>query len=182
MAPAILSGEYLLASKVAYGIKFPWSEGAFFTALPERGDLVLYTRDSKVFIKRVIAAAQDEIEYVDGAFSINSMNCKYSLIEKTDDANYGIFDEICGDNSHKIYQAFSAANLPAVKRLKLEKFQVFVANDFRNLTGEPDSAELVSSDQIIGKPLFVWMSYSSTQDFISKSLGIRVNRILTKLK
>ena len=182
MAPAILAGEFLLASKVSFGMKFPWSEEAFFASNPQRGDLVLYSKDSKVFIKRVIAVAQDEIEYQAGEFSINSTKCMYVLIEKTDDVNYGIFDEICGDTSQKIYQAFQPKKLTLVNKIKLEKSQFFVASDFRSLTDDSEVAELVSYDQIIGKPLFVWMSYSSTQDFISKSLGIRMNRILTKLK
>ncbi len=74
-----------------------------------------------------------------------------------------------------------------IKRVqKLDQSQVFVAGDnnepdTNNSNNEPNTPEVIMADQIIGKPLFIWMSYSTTQDFISKTSGVRWNRILTKL-
>lgn len=133
MAPTLLVGDFILVSKTSYGIKLPWSNDVYFSASPKHGDLVVFHKNSKIYIKRVLAVAGDEIE-----------------------------------------------------KLKLDKLQVFVASDNRGLDNkdsenEQSVSETISTDQIIGKPLFVWMSYSSTQDFISKTTGVRWNRILTKL-
>lgn len=182
MAPAIFSGEYLLASKISFGLKFPWSDEIIFQRAPSRGELVVFNRDSRTFIKRVIAGNLDEIEYLGGEFSVNSSKCNYVLVEKTDDPAHGLYREECGDSARTIYRPYDVAKLLPVNKVKLDNTHILVADDFRGAGAEPDSAEVIAVDQIIGKPLFVWMSYSSTQDFISKSLGIRMNRILTKLQ
>ena len=182
MAPAIFSGEYLLASKISFGLKFPWSDEIMFQSAPNRGELVIFNKNSKTFIKRVIAGNLDEIEYAAGEFSINSAKCSYVLVEKTDDPGIGLYKEECSELARKIYRPYDVAKLLPVSKVKLDSSHIFVADDFRGAGAESDSAEVIGVDQIIGKPLFVWMSYSSTQDFISKSLGIRTNRILTKLQ
>ncbi len=182
MAPAIFSGEYLIASKISFGLKFPWSDEVMLQRTPNRGELVIFNKNSKTFIKRVIAANLDEIEYASGEFSVNSAKCNYVLVEKTDDPGQGLYKEQCADLTRTIYRPYDVAKLLPISRLKLDDAHIFVADDFRGAGTEPDSAEVIAIDQIIGKPLFVWMSYSSTQDFISKSLGIRMNRILTKLE
>lgn len=182
MAPAIFSGEYIFASKISFGLKFPWSDEVIFQRAPNRGELVVFNKNSKTFIKRVIAGNHDEIEYSGGEFSVNSAKCNYILVEKTDDPGHGLYKEECADLARTIYRPYDVAKLLPVSKVKLDNSHIFVADDFRGAGAEPDSVEVIGVDQIIGKPLFVWMSYSSTQDFISKSLGIRTNRILTKLQ
>lgn len=182
MAPAILSGDYIFASKISFGLKLPWSDEFLYQRAPSRGELVVFNKNSKTFIKRVIAGNLDEIEYSAGEFSVNSAKCSYVLVKKTEDAGHGLYKEDCADLVRTIYRPYEIAKLLPVGKLKLDSSHVFVADDFRGAGPESDSAEIIGVDQIIGKPLFVWMSYSSTQDFISPSLGIRMNRILTKLQ
>jgi len=70
-----------------------------------------------------------------------------------------------------------------VAAVKLGEKQYLVAADNRFVTeSNPNPVEIINYDQIVGKPLMIWMSYGSTQDFISNSLGIRWNRILTIVK
>lgn len=180
MAPTILAGDYLFASKTAFGIKLPWSEEVFFEVPPDRGTLVVFTKNSKVFIKRVIAKAGDEVEFNQGLFFINSVKCNYDIISSVD-PKYSLVKEACGEHDRWIYQSSEIDRLPMIAKLKLDKAHVFVANDYRNFELDAQAVEMISVDQIIGKPLFVWMSYSTTQDFISKSSGFRLNRILTKV-
>lgn len=183
MAPTIVAGDFIFASKAAYGIKFPWSQDEYFDANPERGDLVVFNKKSKIFIKRVIGIPQDEIEFINSEFSVNSFKCKYELLEKTENPLYSLFEEKCGElPAHKIIKSTDSAKSIQISKVKIAQMHIFVANDFRSIENDPDSAEMISFDQIIGKPMLVWMSFSTTQDFISKPLGVRWNRILTKLK
>lgn len=181
MAPTILAGDFILASQTAYGVKLPGSSDTYFVSTPQKGDLVAYIKDSRIFIKRVIALAGDEISYLDGQYTINSTNCAQSTVTTTESEKFGIFIENCGEKSWQIVRF-----LDLKKNLKMDKFTVlpgniFVVSDNRDSDISPNFAENISADQIIGKPLFIWMSFSSTQDFISKDTGIRWNRILTKL-
>lgn len=182
MAPTILAGDYVLASKSSYGLKFPWSESVYFLAKPERGDLIVFHKNSQIFIKRVIGVPRDEVESINGEYQINSIKCVYKMLEKNEDPNYRIYEEKCGESQRNIIRPIAENKLVQMSKTKLGDLQFLVANDNRNLESDPNLAELISNDQIIGKPLLVWMSYSSTQDFISNTLGIRWNRILTKLK
>lgn len=191
MAPTILEGDFILASAVSYGFKNPWTEKVYFGSLPNRGDLVVFNKNSKIYIKRVIAVALDKIEFINGPstgrYSINSVECNYNFIEKTEDSLYSIYAEKCASFTHKIIKLSETNNsiqvpLKENNLLELGASELFVANDNRNLENDPNYAEKITIDQIIGKPLLVWMSYSSTQDFISNTLGVRWNRILTKLK
>ena len=181
MAPVILAGDFIFSSKAAYGLKFPWAEDVYFRTMPEHGNLVVFTKNSKIFIKRVLAVPQDEVEIISGEIWLNSVKCDYTDFEKTEDLLFRVFEEKCGDSMRKIIKLTDSSKFVQTSKLKLNNAQFFVANDNRNIEDDLSSAEMISSDQIIGKPLFVWISYSSTQDFISKTLGIRWNRILTKL-
>ncbi len=193
MAPNLLAGDYILASKISFGLKIPWLEKTYFRATPSRGDLIVFHKNSKIYIKRVLAAAQDEIEHINGEYLINSVKCEYDLSESLaakKATDYAIFNEKCSGASsgalpYKVIQLTDGAKSVQMPKVKLGPSQIFVVSDHRSYhqSSENDfnAAEMISSDQIIGRPLFVWMSYSSTQDFISKTVGIRWNRILTKL-
>ncbi|MEQ1722807.1 MAG: signal peptidase I [Pseudobdellovibrio sp.] len=182
MAPTIISGDFVFALQTSYGIKFPWSQEVYFASRPQRGDLVAFLKDSKIFIKRVVAIEQDKLEYAGGEFTINSEKCVYGPPQALETAELSLVEEKCADFSNKVIRPSDLSKSPQTQKLKLENSQIFVASDNRSSENNPNMAETIALDQIIGKPVLVWMSYSSTQDFISKSLGVRWNRILTKLQ
>lgn len=182
MAPAMLSGDFILALQTSYGLKFPWSNEVYFSAKPNHGDLVAFMKGSKIFIKRVIAVELDTVEYADAQFSVNSQKCDYTQLEPIGGSDFGLQSEKCKGLSHKIITPLNSGKSPQIQRIKLQNAQYYVASDNRNFENNLSLAEIITPDQIIGKPVLVWMSYSSTQDFISKTLGVRWNRILTKLQ
>lgn len=182
MAPTILSGDYVIALQTSYGIKFPWSQEVYFSRLPTKGELVAYVKDSKIFIKRVMAVEYDTLEFNKTEFVINSTKCTYTDSQILAGSQYELVQENCGEFSHGILRPIDPTHTLPVPFEKLQNQQIFVASDNRSLENNPNALENISSDQIIGKPFLIWMSYSSTQDFISKSLGVRWNRILTKLQ
>jgi signal peptidase I len=181
MAPTIISGDFIFALQTSYGIKFPWSKEVYFPSKPQRGDLIAYLKDSKIFIRRVLAIEQDKIEYIGGEFWLNSEKCIYAPSEAIQTVVLSLTDETCGAISHKIIRPTDLSKSIQIQKIKLENSQIFVASDNRSTENNPNMAEIIKLDQIIGKPLLIWMSYSSTQDFISQTLGVRWNRILTKL-
>src|SRR5499433_267158 len=81
MKSTLLVGDYLFASKFAYGYgrySFPFGlipfNGRFFGAEPKRGDVVIFKlpRDNATdYIKRVIGLPGDHIEVHNGIVSIN---------------------------------------------------------------------------------------------------------------
>ena len=80
MMPSLRQGDFFIASRWDYGISprsfssmAPWSP-KLFAALPERGDVVVFSPRSKPgvnFVKRVIGLPGDRIAVDDGIISIN---------------------------------------------------------------------------------------------------------------
>ncbi|MBV8764170.1 MAG: signal peptidase I [Hyphomicrobiales bacterium] len=79
--PALLVGDYVLVSKLAYGLSkysFPFGltnfEGRIMASEPQRGDLAVFKlpKDGKTdFIKRVIGLPGDRIQLIDARLYIN---------------------------------------------------------------------------------------------------------------
>ncbi len=69
MAPTFLTGDFIFASQVSYGLKFPWSESTWFKSAPRKGDLVIVSFKNKPatsFLKRVAGVEGDEVETNEG--------------------------------------------------------------------------------------------------------------------
>lgn len=181
MAPEVLAGDFILASQVSFGFKLPVNNEIYFKSEPKSGELVVFTKGGKSFVKRVVAVPGTDVEFSENQLSLNAAKCSYEARTELDlEREY--IKENCGD-SRAVIRSKESAKSTFVAPVKLGPDQYLVAADNRfvsdsNLT----PLEVIDYDQIVGKPLLIWMSYGSTQDFISKTLGIRWNRILTILK
>lgn len=185
MAPEILQGEHIMASQLSYGFKSQFNGETYFASAPDIGDLVIYNKNTKSIIKRVLAKPGDTIEYQNNQLSINSKLCQYLPVKAYPNDSLENVTEICDtypENSIIRSQLPLSSTAQSIPSTKLESGQFLVGGDHRGFDGGLQVLDVINSDQIVGKPLFVWMSYSTTQDFISPTLGMRWNRILTKLK
>lgn len=185
MAPEILQGEHILASQLSYGFKSEFDGETYFASPPNVGDLVIYTKNTKAIIKRVLAKPGDTIEYQNNQLSIDGKVCQYTAVAAYETDSLENVTESCAaypENSIIRSQLPLSSTAQSITPTKLESGQFLVGGDHRSFDGGLQVLDIINSDQIVGKPLFVWMSYSTTQDFISPTLGMRWNRILTKLK
>lgn len=75
MAPTIVSGDYLMVSKLAYGFWNPFaSKQVLFNSKPQRGQVVvfLYPKDPrKAYIKRIVGVPGDTIALKQGLLYVN---------------------------------------------------------------------------------------------------------------
>ncbi len=185
MSPRLIAGDYVLSSQLSFKFKIPLIDSTS-DIVPQINSFVVYVKNSKVFIRRVLAAPGDTFELQNGVLNVNSTDCKYgeSLQIATENPQVFLKDqtETCGAISRRIWQADTAAagpdNWPATR---LAEGQFLVGSDNRTRDNYLQVIDVIGFDQIIGKPVLIWMSYSSTQDFISGTKGVRWNRILTKL-
>ncbi|MCC2678995.1 MAG: hypothetical protein K0R29_1571 [Pseudobdellovibrio sp.] len=181
MAPTVLSGDFILASQVSFGFKFPVNKETYFRSTPQQGELVIFTKAGKSFVKRVVAVPGMDVEYAENQLTVNATKCRYENASELDLERESV-SEICSETRSTI-RAKDSAKSTFVAPAKLGPNQYLVAADNRFVSeSNPNPVEIIDYDQIVGKPLMIWMSYGSTQDFISKTLGIRWNRILTILK
>ncbi|MGZ3691144.1 MAG: signal peptidase I [Pseudobdellovibrio sp.] len=183
MAPQIWAGDYVLASQISYGFKFAVNQQTYFKTPPQKGELVVFQQGGKIVIKRVMAEPNDIVEYNQDHLTINKSDCKNSDPLPLADQKHTSFTETCVSLSTKIIRSNeqSLANPAPAAPVRLGQDQYLVASDNRTTENNPNPIEIIKYDQIVGKPWFIWMSYGSTQDFISSTLGFRWNRILTIL-
>ncbi len=187
MAPQLLAGDFVIASQLAYQYESLFARNIFSAARPKAGDLVVYLKNSKIFIRRILAVGADSFEMNLHVLTVNSKDCIYSSglsleFQKDITSHLLMQTETCGLSSRLILQTLEPLGGPlSWANTTLSKNQYLVASDNRTRENNPELLEIINYDQILGKPQLIWMSYSSTQDFISNITGVRWNRILTKL-
>ena len=191
MAPTLWPGDFIMSSQIAYGFHFPWSQQTYFLNSPERGDLIVFqfsqktalTKASSQYVKRVIAISGDEIEMKNGQIILNGQPCLYNKKEShlSSDA-FQIFEEQCLNSKREIIVSSqkNQAVLDSMAKVKVSAGEVFVLGDNRDTSDDSRNLGPVAIDQIASKVSSIWLSYGSTQDFISGPNQIRWNRILTK--
>lgn len=102
MEPTIKVGDRLLAWKLAYNFKVPFTDVALATwGTPHRGDIIVfkYPRDTSIdYVKRVVALAGDEVQVRDDILYING-----KPQERVDhNSDRSVIDDIVDEKEYKL--------------------------------------------------------------------------------
>lgn len=180
MNPALQAGDYILVSKMAYGVRFPWSmDRGWLATTPKRGDVIVLNfkkRQTTPYVKRVIGLPGDRIQIESGRVSLNGKACEYTKPETAAD---GIYLENCQDVIYPVELPLTQSSSEDVIDIVVPRNQIFALNDARENHEDSRSLDSVQIDQIAGKVKYIFYSYGSTQDSISENKSVRWNRILT---
>lgn len=105
MAPALVAGDFIWASKIAYGIKIPFSNYKLFQKIPQKGDVVvvqfLLPSHSTKKIMRVMAHPGDHIEFKDHQPLINGKALLSDLGRVPQKKSEGMVEESFSPKSNK---------------------------------------------------------------------------------
>src|SRR3989338_550923 len=192
MAPTFWPGDFIVSSQIAYGLRLPLSNTSYFQSTPKTGDLVVFQFTapqaiSKVgaqYVKRIVALGGDEIEIQNGHMILNGKPCSYTKVDRQLSVDtFQVFNEECDGSAREIILSSrpdKQGALSTFARMKVPLNEVFVLGENRDTSDDSRDLGTVPVDQIASKVSSIWLSYGSTQDFISGSNVIRWNRILTK--
>ncbi len=102
MEPTIKVGDRLLAWKLAYNLKIPFTDTAIFSwGTPSRGDIIVfkYPRNPSIdYVKRVVAVAGDDVQLRDDVLYING-----KAEERIDhNSDRSAIDDIVDEKEHKL--------------------------------------------------------------------------------
>src|SRR3546814_4501369 len=116
MMPTLLTGDFILVNKFAYGLRLPISNTKIVPiGEPERGDVVVFKppqHPEQDWIKRVIGLPGDTIEYKDNQVFVNGQPLAYERV--------GDYVGV-GSESGRAHVCTPVTNAHLVCRLLLEK-------------------------------------------------------------
>lgn len=188
MMPTMLVGDFILVQKYAYGVHDPvWRKELIATGQPERGDIAVfkYPLDERLdYIKRVVGTPGDRVIYknkqlfIQASCETSPANCdKLTRIELSKEAE-GEFEsmgiplitakEKLGDVEHNILinpaypdmaQSFYAQPGTRQGEWIVPEGYYFMMGDNRDNSTDSRYWGFVSEDQMVGKAVFIWMSF-----------------------
>jgi signal peptidase I len=197
MVPTISIGDFILTNKFSYGFKLPFSD--MFTdpiyltnfKSPERYDVIVfkYPQDKSInYVKRVIGLPGDVIEllnkqvYINGkhiaALSANSPVTKEFLDNfKGDKVNF--FQVQDSGRNYVIQLSTKETRADTISQFTVPYGHYFVMGDNRDFSADSRYWGFVPKENIKGKALFVWMSF--TMPFSEEGLSFHLDRIGTTI-
>lgn len=187
MEPTIKVGDRLLAFKLSYSLKMPFTDWVLFDFAPvKRGDIIVfkYPKDPDIdFVKRVVAIAGDQIKLVDDIVYLNGQaqekratpELRAILEDITDHKERkDVFREVLDGKDHWVIQdqighrTFSNGNWPRGDiSYTVPENSVFCMGDNRDNSADSRVWGEVPLSYVRGKALFVlWSAFQPDNGLI----------------
>lgn len=182
MIPTLQVGDHIFVNKFTYGPAIPWTRMRLWSRMPpERGDVIVFAypeHPEQDFIKRVIAIPGDKLEARGGHPIINGWqvpSCyvgKYAYTESQDGAKHEgeVYVEFLEDEAYLTLYDHQSLASEYQGPYYVKPNEVWVMGDNRN--NSHDSRMWwggvgggVPFENIKGRALFVWLSYSDSMDW-----------------
>jgi signal peptidase I len=176
LKPTLDIGDFILVNKFDYGIRLPVLHKKIYPIGElKRGDIVVFrfpANPSIDFIKRVIGLPGDRISYINKTLYINGQKAPQELVKNTSDID---------DNGIKIDVTEKQENLAGIKHaiyqmqdhpndnmadITVPPGMYFVMGDNRDNSGDSRYWGFVPDENIIGKAIYVWMSWDGFKNRI----------------
>ncbi|MFC1825389.1 signal peptidase I [Thermodesulfobacteriota bacterium] len=149
MEPTLLIGDYLIANRLSYVMKVPFTDIVLLTlGEPERGDIIIfrYPKDrSKNFVKRVIAKPGDVIEINNKVVHVNG--------QRADDAASHFLDTRVIPGTASPRDNFGPVTVP--------KDSYFVMGDNRDNSSDSRFWGFLKKKDLVGKAEIIYFSRDS---------------------
>lgn len=169
MKPTLLEGDFILVNKYVYGLKLPILGTKFLKVNePKRGDIIVFRfpHDTSIdFIKRVVGLPGDKISYQNKVLSINGQPLKQTYVgsvnEAVGDRGYYLlkqYTEALPNKEHAIYLQPSREKEDK-EEIVVPEGHYFVMGDNRDNSEDSRAWGFVPEGLILGKAIFVWMSW-----------------------
>ncbi len=185
MEPTIKVGDRLLAWKLAYDLKIPFTDTTITSwGTPQRGDIIVfrYPLDPDIdYVKRVVAVAGDTVQIIDEILYVNGQaqpredhNSDRTILEDIDDNKDQklLYVETLFGQKHftmqnnSLERKFARSNWPAAgaEPYKVPENAVFTIGDNRDNSTDSRFWNHVPLEYVRGKALFVIWSVHTPRD------------------
>lgn len=194
MMPTLLTGDFILVNKFAYGLRWPVLNTRFLNiGDPQPGDVVVFKfpQDPKVdYIKRVVGVPGDVIDYRNKTILRNGEPVPLLPIGRYTGVGSGAEMtgasealEQLGAVEHQILTRQNAPNLPPFCRvladgpIQVPEGYYFVMGDNRDNSNDSRCWGLVPEANLVGKAFAIWMHWDGERDGSPIAWGRLANAI-----
>jgi signal peptidase I len=212
MMPTLLVGDFILVEKFSYDVKDPvWRKTLYHNKLPEHGDVAVFKYPEQPtvdFIKRIVGLPGDRIIYREKQLYIDkactggqTTGCgTLERIGLEDIADNQFFQgrlpqrryrEALGDSGHDILvtpgaieqlRGFYQQPGTAIDEFIVPAGHYFALGDNRDNSRDSRFWGFVPADNLVGKAVFIWMSFEFSDDPASwlpgwVPVGVRFERL-----
>ncbi|MDH5784756.1 MAG: signal peptidase I [Chromatiales bacterium] len=177
MMPTLLTGDFILVNKFAYGVRLPVVHTKFIdSGAPQRGDVAVfrYPKDPRIdYIKRIVALPGDRVSYYDKILYINGVQAPQQYIENYVGVGSGsvmtgarrLLEDI-GGVEHDILTKSQGGMLLGNLDVIVPEGHYFAMGDNRDRSSDSRVWGFLPEENLVGKAFFIWMNWDSQQDGI----------------
>ena len=203
MEPTIKVGDRLIAWKLSYDLKIPFTDYALLQwAKPKRGDIIVFKYPGNPdidYVKRIVAIEGDEVQIIDDVLYLNGEaqkridhNQDRSVLDDIEDSKESkiLFRENLSSKEHWVIQNipskrnYTAKNWPSVssETHKIPPGSVFCMGDNRDNSNDSRVWGEVPLSYVRGKALFVlWSMYDRDDSLLPRMRWYRFGRMLDSM-
>ncbi len=179
MKPSILIGDRILANKMAYDVRIPFTHVSLYkTGDPARGDIIIFDSEAagNRLVKRVIGVPGDTVALNNNRLVINHQNINYHDLSYRSNRSQG--KSYQDDTQDKIEDLLGVAhsirvNKMGSKRSKFNEVTVppgyyLVLGDNRDNSADSRVIGFVPRNEIIGRTKRVVMSFNNDNYYLPR--------------
>lgn len=159
MNPTILEGDMVIANKMAYNLRVPFTKKAIAEwGQPQKGEIITFEHkiDGRSFVKRVIGTPGDEILLIDDQLFLNGKKIEND-VQFSKDGFIHLKENLENGESYDIQWQEDSPHRPNLKVLVPEG-HYFVMGDNRDHSNDSRYWGFVPHENVTGKLVFRWMS------------------------
>jgi signal peptidase I len=181
MLPGLLTGDFLFANKMQYGLRLPFSDVYVTeTKPPRRGDIIIFSPpeagQESLYIKRVVGLPGDHIRFAGKQFYLNEKpvgkieitgaergktlaHPGFDPEERYNTAKLHLYRESIDGRDYTILEDDSFEGARSNPELTVPEGHFFVLGDNRDDTRDSRNFGVIPFKSVRGRAFVIWFSY-----------------------